>query len=386
MKPSCRGAEEARPGRGALSAGQTGRAVVFCGAGRPLELREYPLPQVLPAGSLLVRTKMATVCGSDVQSWKGRRPFPAPAILGHEIVGSIVAMGAGADADAFGSPLAPGDRITWTLMATCGSCRFCRLKDLPQKCVRLFKYGHAGSDRPPHFTGGFAEYVYLRPGTCCFKVPGDLDDSEVAPLMCAAATIAAGYEAARLEPDDNVVVQGAGMLGLYAAAMARERGANRVIAIDVREDRLRLALDFGADFVLNAGRLGGEGTVSEALRLLDGAGADIVVEVCGNPAVVQQGVKMLRPGGRYALQGALFPGDRFEVDCHEVITRCLTLSGIHNYAGRHLGQALRFLQKSRARYPFRRVVGPRFPLTVEGVTQALQCLEQGGSLRPAVVP
>jgi NADPH:quinone reductase-like Zn-dependent oxidoreductase len=128
-----------------IMANKTGKVVLFMGVGEPLEERRFPLPKVLDPGAILVKTGVATVCGSDMHSWRGRRPFPFPSVLGHEGVGTIVQLGANVKQDTSGKTLAEGDRITWAIMANCGDCCFCRVYALPQKCLNLFKYGHEKS-------------------------------------------------------------------------------------------------------------------------------------------------------------------------------------------------------------------------------------------------
>jgi len=365
---------------------QTGKAILFTGAGKPLESRKFPVPDTLEPGAILVKTALATACGSDMHTWKGRRPFPTPSVLGHEAVGIVVKLGAGVSGDTGGNPVSVGDRITWTIMSSCGACHFCRVWKLPQKCLRLFKYGHVKSDTPPYFTGTFGEYVYIRPRTGIFKIPDDMLDREVSPLMCAAATVIAGMEKAGVEPDDNVVVQGAGMLGLYATVTAKKQGAKMVIVIDVIDKRLRKAEKFGADHTINAGEYGSKDLVDKIRDLTGGWGADLAIEVAGSPEAIPLGVKILRPGGRYLLQGSLYPGDNFTLDAHDVITKCLTITGLHNYDARHLGLALDLVYKTRACYPFKKLVGPDFALTVEGVTGALEAMEKREAIRPVIVP
>ncbi|MCK4825356.1 zinc-binding dehydrogenase, partial [bacterium] len=304
---------------------KSAKAVLFMGPGKPLEQREFPIPEILEPGALLVKTRMATVCGSDVHTWKGRRPFPTPSILGHEIVGIIYEMGEGVNRDTSGQSVTIGDRITWTIMSSCGICFFCRVKGLPQKCLKLFKYGHAQSDRPPYFTGGFAEYVYLKPGTCFYKIPESMADEEAVPLMCAAATAAAGLDAIGVEMGDTVVIQGSGVLGLYIAALVKEQNVKQIIAVDIKEERLKIAREFGADLVLNLKELGSDKVMEEVKGTTGAIGADLIVEVSGDPAAVPLGIHMLRTGGRYLLQGAIYPNDRFTLDSHNVITKCLTL-------------------------------------------------------------
>ena len=363
-----------------------GKVVLFMGVGESLEERCFPLPHELEPGAILVKTKMATVCGSDVHSWRGRRPFPAPTVLGHEGLGTIVQLGPSVRTDTAGHSLSEGDRITWSIMANCGGCCFCSIYDLPQKCLSLFKYGHAHSDVPPHFAGTFGEYVYVRPGTSVFKIPDDMSDEEASPLMCAAATVTAGLARIGLQPGENVVIQGAGMLGIYAAAIAKEQGAGQVIMVDVLDKRLAIASEFGSDHVINAGQYDDEEVVQKVNDLTGGRGADVVIEVTGFASVIPLGVKMLRIGGRYLMQGALYPDDNFMLASHDVITKCLTIAGLHNYDSRYLGRALDLVYRSRQRYPYKRLAGPAFPLTAEGVTAALESLETHEGMRPIVKP
>ena len=157
----------------------TARAAVFEAPNAPFVLHEFPLKDA-DAGEVLVRIRMSTICRSDIHSWEGKRHNPCPGILGHEIIGSIAEIGDGVGADMRGEALNVGDRITWTEFFFCGECYFCRVLNLPQKCVGLRKYGHDASDVPPHLLGGFAEYCYVQPGTGILRLPEDLSDEEAA--------------------------------------------------------------------------------------------------------------------------------------------------------------------------------------------------------------
>ena len=365
---------------------QTGKVILFMGAGKPLQEREFSLPDELQPGAILVKMSVATVCGSDMHSWRGRRAFAIPATLGHEGVGTIAQLGPGVEGDSAGKPLRLGDRMTWVMYANCGVCRLCTINALPQKCLNLFKYGHVQSDIPPYFTGTFGEYVYIRPGTAVFKVPNDLADEEASPLMCAAATVIGGFDRIDLAPGENVVIQGAGMLGLYASALAKEQGAKKVIVIDILNERLQLAREFGADEMINAQQCKNAELIDAVKDMTDGWGADVVVEVAGLAQVIPLGVKMLRLGGRYLLAGSIYPDDEFTLASHDVITKCLTITGMHNYYAKHLALALDLVGRSREQYPYKRLTGPKFPLSVAGVTAALESLEKRESIRPIVTP
>lgn len=356
-------------------------AAVFEGHGKPFRIQKFPLPDVEPGG-ILAKVRMSTICGSDVHTWAGRRNVPLPIILGHEIVGEITEMGKEVICDFFGSSLAKGDRITWTIMACCGKCYYCRDKNIPQKCLSLFKYGHASFQNQTYLNGGFAEYVYLRPGTGIFKIPEELSDEEATPLNCATATVVYGLEAIRIEPGDNVVVQGAGMLGINAVALLRENGAKKIIVLDPDDSRLRVAEAFGADETINVRDKGLPETIALIKDATDGHGVDVVIETCGKSEAIPVGLEALRIGGRYLLIGLVFPNSFFNIDGYAVTTRMITIKGIHNYGFSHLGEALRFVERTHEKYPFFKLITHRFKL--QEIDRAFAMASGGTAFRIAV--
>ncbi|MHC4582279.1 MAG: alcohol dehydrogenase catalytic domain-containing protein, partial [Planctomycetota bacterium] len=170
---------------------------------------------------------MSTICGSDLHTISGRRAEPAPLILGHEIIGEIVALGSDLKKDGFGDKLQVGDRVSWSVMASCGRCFYCEL-DLPQKCAKLRKYGHTCCNEPPHLTGGYAEYIYLFPGTAIYKIPADISDKIATPANCALSTVINAVETIGLNKGETVLIQGAGLLGLNLVALAVDAGAKKI--------------------------------------------------------------------------------------------------------------------------------------------------------------
>ncbi len=298
--------------------------------GGDLEIREYPLPHA-EKGAILVKITCCTICGSDVLAWQGKKKAPVPMILGHEIVGRIVELGEGVAHDSGNRMLKVGDRITWTIMDNCGKCYYCREKGLMMKCLNLKKYGHDSCADYPHFVGGFAEYCYITPGTCVVKVPDELTDEEAAPANCALATVVAGWEAADLKPFENVLIQGAGALGFYAAALAKHHGCRRIIVTDILDHRLEAIKEFGATDVINTKNMKDDEIVQAVHALTEGFGADAVMEVAGVPSIVPAGLKCLRIGGRYIEHGSTFPGANVTLDFSEIVFRCLTVRGVHNY-------------------------------------------------------
>jgi len=305
--------------------------------------------------------------------------------MGHEFVGEIVELGEGVDKDIAGKPLSIGDRIVLDYIWNCGQCFYCRQKLLPMDCLKRYKYGHVKSDVAPYFHGGCGEYVYVRPGTAVFKVPEDMADEEAAPLMCAAATITADLDKVGLEFQDKVVVFGAGMIGLNAIAMSRGWGAGKVIAIDIVDARLEAAKKFGADVVINSKGSDDDELIKEVKELTGGFGPDLVMECTGFPGAISLGVKMLRIGGRLINVGSIYPGREVAIDASDIALKILTITGLHNYEAKHLGWALDYVYATRNKYPWKEMIGPFFPLTVDGVTAAFKALQEHTAVRPAIV-
>lgn len=328
----------------------------FHGVGIPFSVHQL---SILPfnAADALVKVSLATICGSDLHTYTGLRSAPTPCILGHEAVGQIAAPTEARDAE--GNRLHVGDRVTWSIMAACGRCTPCVAWNLPQKCDHLFKYGHA---RCFDLNGGFAEYICLRPGTAIYRIPEAITDVEAVPLNCALATVIDGLSRIESGTGENAVVLGAGLLGVYATCVLRERGYKTVAVVDKLSSRLRVAETFGAThtFDLSAHSEGEVG--ASLLDLTEGRGADLVVEVSGAPAAFSNALAWLRYGGQCLTLGYVFPHADVAFDAHQLVTKCLSVYGNHNYHPRSLGDALAFVASVRRRYPFAELIGASYPL------------------------
>ena len=360
-----------------------GRAVVYDEPNAPFQVREYPVRDAR-AGEVLVRITMSTICRSDIHSYEGHRPNPCPGILGHEIIGIIEQIGSGVHEDMRGDALAVGDRVTWTEFFQDGPSYYRDVHNMPQKSPGLRKYGHDLVEEDPHFLGGFADYCYILPGTGILKLPDNLSDEEATPLNCGVATMICVTEAAGIEMGDTVVVQGLGLLGIYGCAIAKARGAARVIAVDTVASRLKMAKRFGADLCLDASVMSEDDLVETVREASPPDGPDVVLEVCGVASVVPAGIRMLRTGGRYVLAGVVNPGSSFTLDGNDLIRKWITLKGIHNYHPRHLIQALDFVMANRERFPFGAIVDSRFGL--DELSEAFAMAANRSVLRAAIVP
>lgn len=358
-------------------------AAVFSKVGQSLELRQFDMPSEIEPGGALCKVLMTTICGSDLHTIFGRRKEPAPLILGHEILGEVIALGKGVKRDGMGRPLRVGDRVSWTIMARCGECFFCT-HGLPQKCKRLRKYGHMCCDERPYLTGGLAEYVYLMPGTVICRVPDGLPDEVATPANCALATVINAVETIGFAADETVLIQGAGLLGLDLIALTREGGAERVIVTDVDAGRLELARRFGADMCLDLVECTEYDVQLAIADATDGRGADVAFEVCGHAEAVDLATLVLRTGGRYLIAGLVSPDQEFTLDGNQVTRKCLTIKGIHNYRPEHLAEALGFLARCADKYPYAEIVGATFPLG--RINDAVAAAATGENIRVAVRP
>ena len=366
-----------------------GRAMVTVAPGAPMEAREYEARDPRP-DEILVRVTIATLCGSDLHMWRGEVPWfqPHPGIQGHEMAGVVAALGSQRTTDSLGRPLAVGDRVTYSYFVPCGQCAACLHGTTGCPNRYAFRNGRTAEDEP-HFLGAFADYLYVQPGQWIFKVPDELPDTLVAPVNCALSQVVYGLHQIRVWLGDTVVIQGAGGLGLCAIAVARDLGAGRVIAIDGVPERLALAAEFGADITIDLR----EHTTSEArvgvvLDATSGAGADVCVEVAGVPAVVQEGLEMLRVGGRYLWMGNIVPDAEATIIPHDATRRPKVIQGVLAYDRWVIPRALDWLTRARHRYPLHKLVSATYALDQinEAFAEAEWLAGRGHVGRIAVTP
>lgn len=346
----------------------TARTAVFQAPGRPHTWIDVPLPREaeLRPGERLVALRCATVCGSDLHTITGRRQEPTPCVLGHEGIGVIVRTAA--DQREW-----LGRRVTWSSSVGCGrvGCAPCTEHDLPQKCSSVFKYGHVARADEGALAGTYATHLLLRSGTAVFELPDVIPDSAAAPINCALATMVAALEGSVPAGARTAVVQGAGLLGLFGAALLRARGVARVLVVDVDDRRLEHVEAFGGEPVLASAR----GHIADR-------SVDFVVEACGQHAVVAEGIELLRTGGAYVLAGLVHPGPTLAIDGESLLRRCLTLRGLHNYAPRHLQTAVAFLAQHAASMGLESVI--RAPMPLAQIDEAIQLASTGRWQRVAL--
>jgi len=360
-----------------------GRLAVLREEPRAFEIREYPVPEPEP-GAVLARVTMAGVCGSDLHAWRGELKSDAPwgaaqgsgTAQGHEMVGVVERLGDGVTADSSGNPLREGDRVCHMIFAPCFHCPSCTRStySLCPNLRGLFRH----PDEWPHFSGTFADYYYVPPRHFIYRIPDSLPDQIVASVNCAmAATMDALKGVGQLQ-GATVVILGMGGLGLSSAAIAKDMGAYQVIAVDRIAERLALATEFGADYTIRVADFPAPAERIDRVRELTelNAGADLVVEVAGVADLVPEGVAMLRDGGTLLEIGNVVPGQTIQFD-PSTIRRRKKLIGSAGYDPSTIPMVLKFLERTRNRYPFEKLCSHVFSL--DQIDQAFEAADwQGG--------
>jgi L-iditol 2-dehydrogenase len=339
------------------------KAVVYLGPGE-LSYEDVEVPQVGP-GELLVRTKAALTCGTDVKTYRrGHHLMEPPMLFGHEFAGDVAQIGEGV------TSFAEGMRVVAANSAPCGSCFFCQ-RGRHNLCEDiLFNWG------------AFAEYVKVPARivqTNMYEIPPELEYEEAAllePLAC----VALGNEAAGISPGDTVVIAGGGgPIGLMHLQLAKHAGAEQAVVIDLKDSRLQLAQQLGATHVINSGR---EDPVEAVKDLTRGRGADVTIETAGLPDVWKMSLELVRKGGTVVLFGGCPTGSQISVDTDRVHYHELTIRGVFHHTPKTVAKALQLL--SAGVVDASRLISGRLPLRDTRI--ALEKVMAGEAVKMAIIP
>ena len=280
-------------------------------AAKGLEIQKVPVPSI-GALDVLVRVTATSICGTDLHidgwdRWSQGRIKP-PVTLGHEFCGIVESVGEDVSA------VRPGDFVSAEMHLNCGHCHQCRLGEA-HICQNLKIIGI-------DMDGAFAEFVKI-PATNIWKLDAAIPEHYAAildPLGNAVHTVLAGAIAGQ-----TVLVTGCGPIGLMSIAVAKACGSSTVFATETNEHRRAMAEEMGADHVLNPAW---EDPVKKILDATGGTGVDVLLEMSGQPAAIQQGFKALRAGGRASLLG--IPTENVPLDLvQDVIFKGATVQGIY---------------------------------------------------------
>lgn len=356
-----------------------GRVAVLDKPNGEFIIKEYPLPDPEP-GTLLIRIELCGVCGTDVHTYHGYMPdAPFPIILGHEIVGEIIALGKGTKTDFLGKPIKVGDRITLVPAIHCKKCFYCSIAKTPSKCVNMVSYGFfRDPDEKHYFTGGYADYLYLfHPDTDFFKINAP---AEVAVFTEPLAIAIHAVDRAHIRLGDTVVVQGSGAIGLLTLICAKLSGAGKTIVVGKRrKERLELAKKLGADLVINMEEVPEE---KERIRIvkensLSGYGADVVFECAGVPQAFSEGIKYLRDSATFCEVGHFADTGSTKINpCTDVLTKNIRIEGIYDNEPEQFVRAIPILEKNE--FPFAEIISHKLPLT--SLKDAVDAITKGGKI------
>lgn len=289
-----------------------------------IRLEEMPRPRIGPE-ELLVKVVASGICGSDVMEWY--RIKRAPLVLGHEIAGDIVEVGAEV------KNYKVGQRVFVSHHVPCGECKYCR-SGHESTCDML---------RTTNFyPGGFAEFVRVpKPNVekGLYVLPRELsyeDGAFIEPLAC----VVRGFKAMRFQPGRSVLVLGSGIAGLLNIKLAKALGASRVMATDISQYRMEAAKRMGADAVFD-GRADVPRLVKEANG---GIGADHVVVCVGSPAVIEQAFASVDRGGTVLLFAPPMPGTKIPVPFGDMWKDEITITTTYAGAPQDIKEAIEYLK------------------------------------------
>jgi threonine dehydrogenase-like Zn-dependent dehydrogenase len=352
-------------------------------APREVELREY---EVAPPqrGEVLLEIIRANVCGSELHIWRGHHPsVKMGSVLGHEMLGRVAALGDGVETDFAGRALRPGDRVACAYFLTCRRCAACQAGRF-NLCENCYRHWSLPADAPPHFHGAFSTHYYIHPDQYFYKVPETVSDAAAASANCALSELLFALDEAGVAAGEQVVVQGAGGLGLCAVAVAGARGA-RTIAIDGVPKRLEQARRFGADAIVDMREDDTpERRAARVKALTGGGGADVAVEVTGVPEAFAESVLLVRPGGRVVELGNISPGHTTPFDPGLLTRRSVRILPAIRYHPWYLARALSFLEATRSRFPFDTLLDAEYPL--RDVGRALADSDERKVTRASLLP
>ncbi|MFE1173920.1 L-threonine 3-dehydrogenase [Streptomyces sp. NPDC058773] len=275
-----------------------------------LWLMDVPEPAIGP-GDVLIKVLRTGICGTDlhIRAWDGwaQQAVAAPLTIGHEFVGEVVETGRDV------AEIKAGDLVSGEGHLVCGKCRNC-LAGRRHLCRATIGLG-VGRD------GAFAEYVALPAGNVwVHRVPVDLDIAAVFDPFGNAVHTALSFPLV----GEDVLITGAGPIGIMAAAVARHAGARNVMITDVSEERLALARKAGVTLALNVA----DATIADGQRQLGlREGFDIGLEMSGRPEAMCDMIANMTHGGRIAVLG--LPSEQFPVDWSRIVTSMITIKGIY---------------------------------------------------------
>ncbi len=335
-----------------------------------LILKEVKTPSP-KEGEILIRVKACAICGTDVKVYHhGHRLITFPRITGHEVAGEIVEVGEGVES------FKEGDRVSVAPAVPCRNCYYC-WRGEQAMCQNLRAIGY-------YWDGGFAEYMLVPQeavkGGCVNKLPPGIDFCEGAlaePLACAINA----QELTKVKEGDTVVIIGGGPLGALHSQLARARGVEKVILVEISPHRLKMVKRVaGADIYLNPQE---EDLKEKVTELTQGRGADQVIVACSSPEAQKLALEIVAPLGWVNFFGGL-PKDKpyVNLDTNLIHYKECFVTGTHGSSPLHNRMALEVISKGKVKV--RELISQKLPL--EKLPQGLELVERGEVLKVIIEP
>ncbi|MCC6384917.1 MAG: zinc-binding dehydrogenase [Bacteroidia bacterium] len=341
------------------------KAVRFTSTGNPLVLQEIPVPRI-SENEILVRVKAAGVCHSDEHYRAGiSKPEFLPITFGHEVAGIVEQTGREV------TQLKQGDRVALHYLVSCGMCFYC-MSGHEQFCDKVKMLGK-------NLNGGFAEYIAV-PSRNAVNLPGNISFEEGAVLMCAGATAYHCLLKAKLEKGNTVAVFGAGGVGQSVIQLATVMGAGQIIAVDINEEKLRIARQFGA-VSINSKKVN---PVIQIKNITKGRGVDVAVEVIGIPQTQKQALHSVAPLGRVVIVGlsdAVVQLDTY----HELLQREAQIIGSNDHCLNELAGLIQLA--SEGKFNVSGIVSRKISLDADEINNTLDDLARHqAAVRTVIIP
>ena len=339
------------------------KAAVLHGDGGGLKIEDIPVPTI-KADEILVKVAACGACHTDLHYIEHGVPTfkKPPIVLGHEASGIVEQAGDKV------SNVKKGDRVLIPAVLTCGKCHACRM-GRENICAEMTMVGN-------HFDGAYAEYVAV-PAKDVLTVPESVPLEEASIIADALSTpYHAVKNRARVQPGDTVVVFGCGGVGINAVQLASAAGGY-VIAVDINERKLEWAGEFGAAHIINASKVE---RVSKEVKKLTGGGADIAMEVIGNPKTMEEAFESVRVGGRLCVVG--YTHEKMAVVAGKIMFKELEIVGSLGCRPVDYLPLIRMVEQGKI--DLKRLVTHRFSL--DEIGKAFEVMKEGLSLRSIVIP
>ncbi|KAJ5704495.1 hypothetical protein N7536_000184 [Penicillium majusculum] len=358
------------------------KSVVLTKGNKALEIRERTVPLPEP-GCITIAVVRAGICGTDPHLWLGHMPVTQDVVLGHEGLGRITELGDGVATDHAGQKIAIGDIVFWNPIRPCMRCYDCTVtKDLTG-C----KDGTFWSPADQGMVwASYTEFATLVPNNAFYKVDTSVPLDAYIAMGCALPTMCQAIDnLGPIEPCWNVVVQGAGPVGLAAVMLASIAGCSNIACIEGNSKRLERAKEFGATLLLNMEEHKTKDDRANYIKSAFGVGGvDLVIECSGNVNAFDEGIDLLARNGRYLLVGTWAGRSKVTVSPFHIVQNALKIIGTTYASPASYYKAIKLVTTHWQAFPLVECITHRYRL--EDVEEAFETVLAGEATKACIYP